>query len=143
MGKANKEMSAEYDFRGKKIRAESNPQASARCGFCPKNTARRRRISTKRCRNESLCKSDSKSSDVRECRKRLFLFPRRTSRKSGPDYQKLAEIFIQILQIYAVMNAVMRRSCKNQLNRSPQFRDKFRVMQKRDEQVNPAHHIDM
>ena len=34
------------------------------------------------------------------------------------------------------MNAVMRRRCKNEFDRSPEFRDKFRVMQKRDKQVN-------
>ena len=73
----------------------------------------------------------------------LFLFLGERAENSVPNYQKFAKVFVEIFKIYAVMNAVMRRRCEDQFDRSPKFRNKFRVMQKRYKKVNAAHHINV
>src|SRR5687768_399514 len=41
------------------------------------------------------------------------------------------------------MHAVMRRRRENIFDGTPEFRDKFRVMQEGDKQVNARHHVNM
>lgn len=72
---------------------------------------------------------------------RFFFLSERTE-DLIPNDQEFAEILIKVGKINPMMNAMVRRSGEIFLEPA-ELSDPFRMMQKRDEKMNAAHHINM